>query len=90
MTIHEVLVTVLVEQFGVDVEEITPRASLVHDLGADSLDCIEIAHALEEILGIEIGDEEIDEIGAGTVGQAVTFLEGRVQDHQRRLGVGRA
>ena len=40
MTTHEQLVTVLVDQLGVDVEAITPQASLWHDLGADSLDCI--------------------------------------------------
>jgi len=83
MTTHEQLVTVLVDHLGVDVEAITPRASIVHDLGADSLDGIQITRALEEAFDIEIGDEEVAELSFGTVEQAVNFLEARLQDRCR-------
>jgi len=78
MTVHEQLVTILVDLLGVEVEEITHGASLTHDLGADSLDVIQVALALEEALGIEIGDDDLDELAKGTVGQALAYLEAQL------------
>jgi acyl carrier protein len=51
-----------VEQLGVDEEEVTPDASFVDDLGADSLDTVELVMAFEEEVGIEIPDEDAEKI----------------------------
>jgi acyl carrier protein len=62
-----------VEQLGVDEEEVTPDASFVDDLGADSLDTVELVMALEEAFDIEIPDEEAEKIQS--VGQAVEYIK---------------
>jgi acyl carrier protein len=64
---------IVAEQLGVDVEEVTPEASFTDDLGADSLDTVELVMALEEEFGIEIPDEDAEKIS--TVGDAVTYIE---------------
>lgn len=53
---------ILVEQLGVDEDEVTDEAHLETDLGADSLDCVEIIMAFEEEFGLEIPDEEAEKI----------------------------
>lgn len=64
---------VVVEQLSVDEAEVTPEASFTADLGADSLDTVELVMAFEEEFGIEIPDEEAEKIA--TVKDAVTFIE---------------
>jgi acyl carrier protein len=64
---------IVAEQLGVDVEEVTPEASFTDDLGADSLDTVELVMALEEEFGIEIPDEDAEKIS--TVGDAVSYIE---------------
>ena len=64
---------IIVEQLGVDDEEVTPDASFVEDLGADSLDTVELVMAFEEEFGIEIPDDAAETIQ--TVGDAVKFIE---------------
>lgn len=64
---------IVVEQLGVKAEEITPNSSFVDDLGADSLDTVELVMALEEEFGIEIQDEQAEKIT--TIQQAVDFIE---------------
>jgi acyl carrier protein len=64
---------IVAEQLGVDVEEITPKASFVDDLGADSLDTVELVMALEEEFGIEIPDEDAEKIA--TVADAIKYIE---------------
>lgn len=64
---------VIVEQLGVDEDVVTEDASFIDDLGADSLDIVELVMALEEEFGISIPDEEAENIK--TVGDAVTFVE---------------
>jgi acyl carrier protein len=64
---------IVAEQLGVDVEEITPEASFVDDLGADSLDTVELVMALEEEFGIEIPDEDAEKIA--TVADAIKYIE---------------
>jgi len=64
---------IIVEQLGVDEAEVTPTASFVDDLGADSLDTVELVMALEEEFDTEIPDEQAEKIQ--TVGQAVEYIK---------------
>ncbi len=64
---------IIVEQLGVDEAEVTPNASFVDDLGADSLDQVELVMALEEAFGIEIPDEDAEKIK--TVQDAVNYID---------------
>ncbi|MBD2311398.1 acyl carrier protein [Desertifilum sp. FACHB-1129] len=61
------------EQLGVEVEEVKPESNFANDLGADSLDTVELVMALEEEFDIEIPDEAAEKIA--TVGQAVEFIQ---------------
>jgi acyl carrier protein len=65
---------IVADQLGVDLEEVTPEASFVDDLGADSLDTVELVMALEEEFGLEIPDEDAEKIS--TVQDAITYIEG--------------
>jgi len=65
--------SIIVEQLGVDEEEVTPDASFVDDLGADSLDTVELVMAFEEEFGIEIPDEDAEKITR--VKEAVEYIE---------------
>jgi acyl carrier protein len=64
---------IIVDQLGVEEETVTPEASFVDDLGADSLDTVELVMALEEELGIEIPDEDAEKITR--VKEAVEYIE---------------
>ncbi|MDX2244301.1 MAG: acyl carrier protein [Leptolyngbyaceae cyanobacterium bins.302] len=64
------------EQLGVDASEVTPQASFANDLGADSLDTVELVMALEEEFDIEIPDEAAEEIA--TVQSAVDYISNKV------------
>ncbi|MBI2830849.1 MAG: acyl carrier protein [Chloroflexi bacterium] len=77
-TVYERLKKLVVEQLGVEVEEVVPTASFVDDLGADSLDLVELIMSLEETFStpakkIEIPDEDADKIV--TVQDAVDYLK---------------
>jgi acyl carrier protein len=63
---------IIVEQLGVDEAEVTPNASFVDDLGADSLDTVELVMAFEEAFDIEIPDEDAEKIR--TVQDAITYI----------------
>ncbi len=65
---------IIVEQLGVDEEEVTAKASFVDDLGADSLDTVELVMGFEEEFDIEIPDEDAEKIT--TVQDAVTYIDG--------------
>ena len=67
---------IIVEQLGVDEAEVTPTASFIDDLGADSLDTVELVMALEEGFGIEIPDEDAEKIT--TVKDAIGYIEARL------------
>ncbi len=64
---------IIVEQLGVKPEEVIPEASFINDLGADSLDTVELVMALEEEFGMEIPDEEAEKLK--TVGDAIKYIE---------------
>lgn len=70
---YERLKKIIVEQLGVDEEEVNPTASFVEDLNADSLDLVELIMSLEEEFGMEISDEDAERIA--TVQDAVEFIE---------------
>ncbi len=74
---YEVLVKALVDQFGVNEADITPDTSLTEDLGADSLDLVELVMAMEQEFDIEIPDEDVEDIK--TVGDAVNYVKEKVQ-----------
>ena len=63
---------IIVDQLGVEEDEVTPQAHFIEDLGADSLDIVELVMALEEEFGLEIPDEEAEKIS--TVGDAVDYI----------------
>ncbi|MEP7012480.1 MAG: acyl carrier protein [Acidobacteriota bacterium] len=73
MAVMEKVKGIIVEQLGVDEEEVTMEASFTDDLGADSLDIVELVMAFEEEFGIEIPDESAEKIA--TVRQAVEYIE---------------
>ena len=66
---------IIVEQLGVDESQVDNKASFVDDLGADSLDIVELVMAFEEAFELEIPDEDAEKIG--TVGDAVTYIENK-------------
>lgn len=78
MALLERVRTIIENQLGVDADAITPKASFIDDLGADSLDLVELIMALEdefkeEVPSLEISDEEAE--GLATVGDAINFLK---------------
>ncbi len=74
-SIEEQVKSIVAEQLGVKEEEVTPAASFVDDLGADSLDTVELVMALEEEFETEIPDEDAEKIT--TVQQAIDFIKAR-------------
>jgi len=64
---------IVADRLGVDPDEVTPEASFIEDLGADSLDTVELVMALEEEFGIEIPDEDAEKIQ--TVGDAIEYIQ---------------
>jgi acyl carrier protein len=74
---YDRLKKIIVEQLGVDEEEVTPQASFVEDLNADSLDLVELIMSLEEEFGMEISDEDAERIQK--VSDAVEYIE----EHQQ-------
>ena len=71
--VEEKVKQVIVEQLGVDEAEVTPNAHFIDDLGADSLDIVELVMALEETFEIQIPDEEAEKIH--TVKDAVDYIQ---------------
>lgn len=77
MAVAEKVKQIIVEQLGVNPEEVTPEASFIDDLGADSLDTVELVMAFEEEFNAEIPDEEAEKLR--TVGDAVKYVEERIK-----------
>ena len=76
MAVADKVKSIIVEQLGVDEEEVTSDASFVEDLGADSLDTVELVMALEEEFGVEVPEEDLE--GVETVGQAFDWVVGKL------------
>ena len=77
MVSEERIKEIIVEQLGVDADQITPDASFMDDLGADSLDTVELVMAFEEEFDIEIPDEDAEKIR--TVKDVVTYLNAHME-----------
>ncbi len=73
MALEEKVKEIIVEQLGVNAEQVTPEASFIDDLGADSLDTVELVMAFEEEFGAEIPDEDAEKLT--TVGAVVSYLK---------------
>ncbi len=72
-SIEEKVKNIIVEQLGVNEEQVTSEAKFIEDLGADSLDTVELVMAFEEEFGIEVPDEEAEKLTS--VGDVVTYIE---------------
>jgi acyl carrier protein len=71
---------IIVEQLGVNAEQVTPEASFIDDLGADSLDTVELIMAFEEEFGSEIPDEDAEKLSS--VGKVLEYLKGKGLDKE--------
>lgn len=78
MNIEQKVKDIIVQQLGVDADKVKPEASFVEDLGADSLDTVELVMAFEEEFGVEIPDEDAEKIR--TVGDAINYLKEHVKE----------
>ena len=76
MALDERVTEIIMEQLGVSREEVRPEASFIDDLGADSLDIVELVMAMEEEFDIEIPDEEAEKIQ--TIADATNYLKGQL------------
>ncbi len=78
MNVEEKIKNIIIEQLGVSADEIVPEASFVDDLGADSLDLVELVMVLEEEFGKEIPDEDAEKIQ--TVKDATSYISGHMPE----------
>ncbi len=78
MSVADKVKSIIVEQLGVEADEVNGAASFTDDLGADSLDIVELVMAFEEEFGIEIPDEDAENIGK--VQEAIDFIEKNQKD----------
>ena len=72
--ITEKVTEIIVEQLGVSADQVKPESNLIEDLGADSLDAVELVMAVEEEFGIEVPDEEAEKLRS--VGDIISHVEG--------------
>ena len=77
MSVESQVKEIIVENLGVDNEKVTEDASFVEDLGADSLDTVELVMAFEEEFDIDIPDEDAEKLT--TVGEAIAYLKGKTE-----------
>ena len=79
-TTEEKVKDIIVEQLGVNPEQVTPQASFIEDLGADSLDIVELVMAFEEEFSVEVPDEDAEKLQ--TVGDVTKYIEERAKGQQ--------
>jgi acyl carrier protein len=77
MGLEDRVSAIIVEQLGVTKEELAPGASFIDDLGADSLDIVELVMAMEEEFDIEIPDDDAEKIR--TIGDVITYVKGKIE-----------
>ncbi|HTO08207.1 MAG TPA: acyl carrier protein [Myxococcota bacterium] len=75
MAVEDKIREIIVEQLGVSAEEVVPEASFIDDLGADSLDIVELVMAIEEEFGLEIPDEDAERMQS--IADAINYVEER-------------
>lgn len=75
MAVEDKIREIIIEQLGVTAEEVVPEASFIDDLGADSLDIVELVMAIEEEFGLEIPDEDAERMQ--NIGDAISYVEER-------------
>ena len=80
MSVEDQVKEIIVDQLGVDPGQVTPEAHFIDDLGADSLDTVELVMAFEEKFGIEIPDEDAEKIT--TVGSAIQYLNENISKQE--------
>lgn len=76
-SIEERVKEIIVEQLGVNPEQVTPNASFIDDLGADSLDTVELVMAFEEEFSVEVPDEDAEKLI--TVGDVIRYIEDKAE-----------
>jgi acyl carrier protein len=85
-SIEEKVKDIIVEQLGVNPEQVTPQASFIEDLGADSLDIVELVMAFEEEFGVEVPDEDAEKLQ--TVGDVINYIKERAKPKEGESGSG--
>jgi acyl carrier protein len=85
-SIEEKVKDIIVEQLGVNPEQVTPQASFIEDLGADSLDIVELVMAFEEEFGVEVPDEDAEKLQ--TVGDVINYIKERAKQQSGGSGAG--
>jgi acyl carrier protein len=75
--LEERVTEIIVDQLGISAEEVVPEASFIDDLGADSLDIVELVMAMEEEFNVEIPDEDAERIQ--TIGDAISYLREKLE-----------
>ena len=77
MALQQRVEEIIVEQLGISRDEVTPEASFIDDLGADSLDIVELVMAMEEEFDVEIPDDDAEKIQS--IGDAITYLKAKLE-----------
>lgn len=78
-SVEQKVTEIIVEQLGVNPEQVTPKASFIEDLGADSLDIVELVMAFEEEFGVEVPDEEAEKLQ--TVQDVIDYIKDKAKQH---------
>ncbi|HVZ81786.1 MAG TPA: acyl carrier protein [bacterium] len=78
MAIEDKVKEIIVDQLGVEPDQVKPEASFIDDLGADSLDTVELVMAFEEEFDLEIPDEDAEKIKS--VGDAINYIKGKASE----------
>ena len=79
-SVEQKVTDIVVEQLGVNPEQVTPKASFIEDLGADSLDIVELVMAFEEEFSVEVPDEDAEKLQ--TVGDVIKYIEEKSSKQQ--------